>query len=266
MQLEDACQASGIATVVCSEHTAAPRVHRALPSLTARLVLSLDGGFDITYGERTVTRKAVVAGLMRPAFPVPVLGLRTHQRSVYVELSPQAAERLLGVPMRVLDAGGVDAADVVPWTDALVDELSDCASHGEQEHLVRDRLIRRLMANPEPRATDAWAALKMLWNSGGCLSTEELATRMHLSERQLRHVMNRDAGVSPKFAARVARLGAGLKRASAGAPSWSAVAAEAGFYDHSHLVGEFHALMGTNPTQWLAEERRNLQGWRHLAS
>jgi AraC-like DNA-binding protein len=266
MQLEDACRASGIATVVCSEHTAAPRAHRALPSLTARLVLSLDSGFDITYKERTVTRRAVVAGLMRPNVPVPLLGLRTHQRSVYVELSLQAAHRLLGVPLRMLDAGGVDAADVVPWTASLADELSDCASHAEREHIMRHRLLQRLMANPEPRTTDAWAALTMLRKSGGCLSAAELASRTHLSERQLRHVMNRDAGIGPKFAARIARLGAGLKRASAGAPSWTAVAAEAGFYDQSHLVGEFHALMGTNPTQWLSEERRNLQGWRHLAS
>jgi AraC-like DNA-binding protein len=266
MQLEDACRASGIATVVCSEHAAAPRMHRALPSLTARLVLSLDGAFDITYGERTVRRTAVVAGLMRPTVPVPLLGLRTHQRSVYVELSPRAAHRLLGVPLRVLDAGGVDATAVVPWTDSLADELSDCATKAEREHLMRDRLLQRLIANPEPRATAAWAALTMLQKSGGCLSTTELARRMHLGERQLRHVMNRDAGIGPKFAARIARLGAGLKRASAGAPSWTAVAAEAGFYDHSHLVGEFHALMGTNPTQWLSEERRNLQGWRHLAS
>jgi methylphosphotriester-DNA--protein-cysteine methyltransferase len=77
--------------------------------------------------------------------------------------------------------------------------------------------------------------------------------------------MHRDLGIGPKFGARVARLSATVKRASAGATSWSAVAADAGFYDQSHLVGEFQALIGTTPTQWLSEERRNLQGWRHLA-
>lgn len=93
----------------------------------------------------------------------------------------------------------------------------------------------------------------------------ELARQLHLSERQLRHVMARDIGVGPKFAARIARFAAALRGAAAGAPTWSSVAASAGFYDQSHLVEHFQALMGTTPTQWLAEERRNLQGWRHLA-
>jgi methylphosphotriester-DNA--protein-cysteine methyltransferase len=131
---------------------------------------------------------------------------------------------------------------------------------------MRDRLLQRLADSAEPRSTDTWAALEMLRRSGGGLSAVELARRMHISTRQLRHVMNRDAGVGPKFAGRVARFAAGIRRASIGVSSWSMVAADVGFYDQSHLVGEFQALMGTTPTQWLAEERRNLQGWRHIGS
>jgi AraC-like DNA-binding protein len=263
---EDACRNSGIAAIVSSEYSGEPRAHRALPSLTARLVLSLDGAFELTYGDQVVKRQAVVAGLMRPDLPAPALLLRPHQRSVYVDLSPRAAQRLLSVPLRFIDAGGVDAADVLPWMGSLADELAERKTHTERECVMRDRLLQRLADSAEPRSTDTWAALELLRRSGGCLSAVELARRMRLSTRQLRHVMNRDAGVGPKFAGRVARFAAGIRRASIGASSWSMVAADVGFYDQSHLVGEFQTLMGTTPTQWLAEERRNLQGWRHIGS
>jgi AraC-like DNA-binding protein len=34
-------------------------------------------------------------------------------------------------------------------------------------------------------------------------------------------------------------------------PGWAAVAADAGFYDQSHLANEFRALCGLTPTAFL---------------
>src|SRR5262249_39691020 len=112
------------------------------------------------------------------------------------------------------------------------------------------------------RGGDALAALQVITQTEGRWSTEDVANQAHLSTRHLRHVMKRDVGITPKFAARVARLSAALRRAASGAQSWSYVAADVAYVDQSHLVRDFQAMMDTTPTGWLAEESRNIQGWR----
>ncbi|WP_234439864.1 helix-turn-helix domain-containing protein [Streptomyces bicolor] len=46
------------------------------------------------------------------------------------------------------------------------------------------------------------------------------------------------------------------------APDLARVAAECGYYDHSHLVRDFRQYTGLSPTAWPAEECRNIHG-RH---
>ena len=54
--------------------------------------------------------------------------------------------------------------------------------------------------------------------------------------------------------ARVARLQAVLRRVRAApAASWAHVALDHGFADQSHLVREFHDLVGTTPTAYARE-------------
>lgn len=255
----------GIQTVKSSEHAGEPRIHRALPSLRGRLVINLDEPVAVTYGDQTITGQAVLVGLMRPGVAGPTMTLQPVQRTIYVELSAAAFQQLAGAPLKEFDAGGVDAASALRWITSLVAETAEQTTHWEREELVRNRLLHRLTRAPQADRSDSLIALELLRQCDGGLSTPELARRLHLSERQLRHVMARDIGVGPKFAARIARFSGALRSAAAGAPTWSAVAASAGFYDQSHLVEQFQALMGTTPTQWLLEERRNLQGWRHLA-
>jgi AraC-like DNA-binding protein len=264
MQLLEACRAAGIGEVVSSEHSGPPRVHRGLPSLTGRLVISLDAPFEVTYGAKTTHRQAVVTGLMRPGVPVPRLVLRQRQPTVYVDLSATTVQRLLGAPLSAIDAGGIDAIELGTWVTALARELASQRRHAQREQLMRVRLLEALARrDPDDRCGDALTALRVISRTQGRLSIDDVAKQAHLSPRHLRHVMRRDLGITPKFGARVARLAAALRRAAAGSQSWSHVAADVAYVDQSHFIHEFQVMMDTTPTGWLAEESRNLQGWRH---
>jgi AraC-like DNA-binding protein len=206
--------------------------------------------------------QAVVAGLMRPGAVTPSLTLRSNQPTVYVELSPLAMHRLTKVPLGEVDAGGIDVDAVLPWVSWLNEELATHPAE-QREWLMRVRLLERLeRANQTTFPKDALEPLKIIAASGGRVSVGELARHAHLSPRHLRHVMRRALGIGPKFASRVARLATAVSRASDGADSWAQIAAESGYHDQSHLVHDFNDLMQTTPSAWLAEERRNLQGWR----
>lgn len=262
MDLEEACRVAGIGVVNVSTHDGRPRVHRAVPTLSARLVVSLGAPIAVHYNGQTRSSQAVATGLMRPGVATPSMVLRADQPIAYVELAPSTLQRLTGVPLSELDAGGVSADAALPWMNSLAEELADHRA-GRREELVRVRLLEHL-ARAEHRtgSEDALRALRMIGLGDGSVSVAELARAAHLSPRRLRFLMRQSLGVTPKFASRVARLESAVRRVGAGADSWTQVAAESGYHDHSHLVHDFHDLMHTTPTAWLAEEGRNLQGRR----
>lgn len=266
MTLLHACRQAGIGMVTASEHVGAPRLHRAVPALSARLVISLGAPIDVHYDGQTHRSQAVAAGLMRPGIATPVLTLRPDQPTVYVELSLPAMQRLTGVPLGQMDARGVDVDDLLPWVRQIGAQLASCPAE-QRAWLVRARLLEQMnRAEPHAVPRDALESLVFLAESGGRVSVDELARRAHLSPRQLRHVMRRALGIGPKLASRIARLNTAIGRAGDGAASWAQIAAESGYHDQSHLVRDFHDLMRTTPSAWLAEERRNLQGWRRPSS
>ncbi|WP_207782769.1 helix-turn-helix domain-containing protein [Phytoactinopolyspora limicola] len=224
--------------------------------------MSLDGPIEVRYDAQVQQAQGFVAGLMRPDVATPTTTLRSQQQTAYVELSPAAFQRLTGVPLSEVDAGGVSTDAVLPWANSLSEEL---ANHpvDHREDVLRVRLLEQLPRDdhgigPE----DALRALDLISVGKGTVSVEELARQAHQSSRRLRKVMLHSLGITPKFASRVARLGHAVSRAGAGAVSWAHVAAESGYHDQSHLVRDFRSLMDTTPTSWLDEEGRNLQGWQ----
>lgn len=97
----------------------------------------------------------------------------------------------------------------------------------------RDELLREatalLSADAGPRPGDVAAA----------------ARRLHISERHLRNLFADGVGLSPKHFARIDRVRTVL--AHARVLPWADLAAAAGYYDQSHLTGEFRRLMGVPP-------------------
>ncbi|MCX5384752.1 AraC family transcriptional regulator [Streptomyces sp. NBC_00083] len=260
MELSQACEAAGIGVVAVSEHTGPPRLHRALPVLSCRLVLSLGTPIDVCYGDQARRAQAVVTGLMRPGTGTPSLTLRPGQPTVYVELSPTATQRLTGVPLSELDAGGLDAIALLPWLGLLSEELAELPAD-QRVRLMRRRLLDHLVRARRPDVSPyAVQALGVIRVGHGRVPVEDVARQLHLSPRRLRQVLGSTVGITPKFASRVARLTATVRRAGNGADSWAEIAAECAYHDQSHLVRDFQDLMGTTPTAWLAEEGRNLQG------
>jgi AraC-like DNA-binding protein len=252
----------GIGVVAVSEHDGPSRLHRATPGLSARLVVSLDGPIEVHYDTTVRHARALVAGFMRPGIAAAATTLRAQQSIAYVELSPSALQRLTGVPLSEVDAGGVSADAILPWVHSLYEELAD-RPVDQREAVLRARLLDQLHRTDHDCGTeDAFRALDLIRDTRGTASVEDLAQSTHLSPRRLRYVMQRSLGISPKFACRVARLDSALTGASAGTSSWAELAAEYGYHDQSHLVHDFRDLMGTSPTTWLDEEGRNLQGWQ----
>jgi transcriptional regulator GlxA family with amidase domain len=94
----------------------------------------------------------------------------------------------------------------------------------------------------------------------------DLAAGTGWSGRHLASRFRAEIGLTPKAAARVVRFDRARRRlvehvSGAGQAGYQLadLAAETGYFDQAHLAREFRALAGVPPSQWLAEEFRNVQ-------
>jgi AraC-like DNA-binding protein len=113
----------------------------------------------------------------------------------------------------------------------------------------------------------AWG---LLLRTGGTVPVSELAAETGWSGRHLASRFRAEIGLGPKEAARVIRFDRARRKllGSAGAgprTGLADLAVACGYFDQAHLAREFRALAGCPPSQWLAEEFRNVQAGAWLA-
>lgn len=187
---------------------------------------------------------------LEPAGRVEVFGVR---------LKPHGAGRLGGATSGLI----LPLADVWPreavdrWRSRLAE-----ARHVTERPAITDRFLAPLLgANSGETAARArqqrvGAAVEFLSDAAaggaGRGMLREAAARAGISERQLERTFAEYVGLPPKVFARLLRFQAALRLSEPGSARpplpWARVAAEAGYYDQSHLVADFHEFGGAAPT------------------
>lgn len=175
----------------------------------------------------------------------------TAWASFTVSLQPAALQRLFHLPIhpfldRALDAYDVLGREVI----TLHDRLRDAHDAAARVRLVEAFLMRRLpAAGPAHQAT---AAASALLTSAGRLSVRDAAQVAGLSERHLERAFAEWMGVPPKLYARIVRLNYVLRlKAQRPDLTWAAISHDAGYFDQTHLVKDFRAMVGEAPGAYI---------------
>jgi AraC-like DNA-binding protein len=140
----------------------------------------------------------------------------------------------------------VDCRDVFPKyaIEEMEDSLSMKRTAAERVQCVEHFLLTRLNRRHEDWVIQQ--ACKALDRSNGSCSISRLARSLGLTERTLQRRFQDHIGVTPKRYARIVRLrSAVLQRKDL--PSWADVAHAAGYYDQSHMIGDFQEFYGMPP-------------------
>jgi AraC-like DNA-binding protein len=245
--------------------------HRGLPSPWITFIVSVDGPVRVSgtvaEGEHfdpaaATSYDVIVAGLHPVAARVEQ---PAEQRGVQLALHPLAAQALLGCRSAELLGPGDHGHEVLgraanelhdrvgSWTDpdGWLDEV---------EKWLRCRAVDARRTSVRPEVAAAWQVAQA---TGGRCRIEELARTVQLSPRQLRTLMIAETGLSPKQLCRQFRFDGVVARLADGDRTLAQIAAENGYADQAHLTREFRQMAGCTPTQWLAEERRNIQDGGH---
>jgi len=270
-----------------------PARHRGLPSPYLTLIFTLDEPLTIAAHPDPGQPPGEFGTLLGGLHSAPAL--ITHagaQSGIQVALRPLGARALLGLPAGELAEVDVPAEAVLGGVCAELRDRVRTATGWPERFAVLDEILLRRAAEADALSPDAlrsgalgpdavspevsWAWRRLL-RDGGALRVSELAAGTGWSGRHLTSRFRAEIGLTPKAAARVIRFDRARKllvrnlasiTADAGyrlahhrlAPYRLAdLAADCGYFDQAHLAREFRALAGCPPSQWLAEEFRNVQ-------
>lgn len=233
------------------EHSAVPVRRRELPGPRVPVIISFGDPLSVRSPGVSGSLTSFVAGFHDTFAVTEFAG---SQAGLQVDLTPLGAHRLLGLSGDDLRAGSLRLSDVLGRAgDELVSRLAEAPDWPTRFALADEFLLGRSLATPavDPEVGWAW---DRLWRTGGRLRVTALAAEVGWSRRHLAGRFRHQVGLGPKEAARVLRF-ARTVRLLDRAPSLSDLAADAGYFDHSHLVREFRALAGCTPSQLAAERR-----------
>lgn len=261
-----------VASAVAYEATGLePGEHRGLPSPWVTFIVSAGepvricgtvaegDGFD---PRQATSYDVVVAGLHPVAARVEQ---PSAQSGVQLALHPLALRGLLGCRASELVGPGTHGEDVL---GSLARELHERVSSTDTVDARLDVVQQWLRTRGDdldrtgvrPELARAW---ELAERSGGRCRIEDLARDVALSPRRLRTLMVQEIGLSPKQLCRHFRFDGVVRHLAAGRTHLAEVAASTGYADQAHLSREFRDMVGCTPSEWLAEERRNLQDGGH---
>jgi AraC-like DNA-binding protein len=173
-------------------------------------------------------------GAFQPLFRAPLARLTDRTiglRSVFGRDGDALKEAILGEP---------DVQRCVALAEAFLQER--LPPMPPEIAALRD-FVERLAADP------------------GITRAEQAAALAGVDLRQLQRRFRAAVGVSPKWVIQRYRLHEAAERlASANAPEMTSLALQLGYYDQSHFIRDFKAVVGVSPGDYAA--RAGAKGWR----
>jgi AraC-like DNA-binding protein len=205
------------------------------PTLIVRVLEGARSGDVSVSGPRTRALFKHATGVahavilqFKPGWSMPLLGVAANVLTDRIVL----LDDLWGRAGRDLGLELVAARSVPEVLDRLSDAIADRARHAREP--ASARLARR--------------AVRLL--DGDEVRVEHVAKRLGVSARHLRRAFTETIGIGPKDYARTVRLRRAVRKAAT-SRDWGRIAADAGYYDQSHLITDFRELVGLTPGAFL---------------
>lgn len=231
---------------------AAREAQPIVPDGCAEIVLNLGDPFLRVNGGTHVQPTAMLVGqLTAPVVVIPsgvvdVWGVRLH---------PWGAAACVGTPLAELREATVALNDAVPGLASLASEVHDRRDIVGAEHVLMGALERWVSRRhaPDPGVR---AAVELITRAPMLPSVRSLGARLGRSTRWVQRTFRETVGLSPKMLTRISRVQRAIRVAtSQPGRNWSAIAADVGYFDQSHLVRDFRQLVGCTPSEFAVRER-----------
>jgi AraC-like DNA-binding protein len=177
-----------------------------------------------------------------PFYRQPISGLTDRSASL-----AEVFGKTGGSLRRALAALDATATHAVPPGEDSADDEAD-----ERMMNLTDRFLLDRLPPPEPRLEQVTRIVGTIAATPGITRVEAVAERFGTSVRALQRMFSLFVGVSPKWVIKRYRLHEAIQRMDAGqVVPWSRLAIELGYFDQTHFIKDFKALIGRSPGEYV---------------
>ena len=186
--------------------------------------------------------RAVVVG---PSGRIDLWGIRFH---------PWSAAAFLGVSGDELRDRFLSLDESTSTLERELDHLEELDGDAARYDAIIAALMRRA-ARVAPGDVLLPGLVQLAEQERETMSVRGLARRAGVSTRRVQTLFRDRVGLSPKQLLRIARFQRALGLARGNTElSWSAIAAQAGYYDQAHLIHESNEIVGCTPAALLGRD------------
>jgi AraC-like DNA-binding protein len=150
-----------------------------------------------------------------------------------------------------LTGGSVDFKQVFLVDSREIEE--EIFAQGEVSLAVDqvDRLLREHLPEPDPNVQFVSDLVYSIRDDRSIVKVEDAVKLSGMHKRTLQRLFDRYVGVSPKGVIQRYRLHEAADRISCGADVvWTELSLELGYYDQSHFIRDFKAILGLTPEEF----------------
>lgn len=171
------------------------------------------------------------------------------QDGLQLNLTPIGARRVFGLPLSELTNQVVALRELLPKTHRnLAEELSELGDWDQRFDRV-ERFVEDALARHELCTEVVGWAMRRIMQDGGRTDIRALCRKLGYSSKHVVRLFRDQVGVPPKLLARIVRFDRLSERLrDERVPTWTALAAELGYYDQAHLVRDVRQFTGLAPT------------------
>ena len=207
----------------------------------------------------TENRTSTISGVPTKRFSRTLKG---KGRVFGVKFRPGGFYPFLGSPVstitdRQVSPGAVFGAagrTVVARLCALSAEaLHASDARGADESMIEcvERFLLTRLPEPDPQLAMVTAIADAIVRGRAITKVDQIVARFDTNTRALQRLFSRYVGVSPKWMIKRYRLHEAIERVAAGrAVNWSCLALDLGYFDQTHFIKDFRALVGKTPADY----------------
>ncbi len=220
-----------------------------VPDGCVEIVLNCADPFARVNGETHHQPRAMLVGQLTG----PVVVVPTGAVDVWgVRLHPWSAGACLGISLDELREA------IVPLDAVLGASLASELHAGPHDGgaAVLTAALERWLGRRPPPDHGVRAAVELITRNRGLPSVRSVSGQLGRSTRWVQRTFRDTVGLTPKMLSRIRRVQRAMRLATAHpARTWSFIAADAGYFDQSHLVRDFRDIVGVTPSAFAARER-----------
>lgn len=175
---------------------------------------------------------------------------------VGIVFKPAGVASLFGLPMYEFTDERVNLTDVLGKPiQTLYEQIDEAADPIERIQLLEQFLNRQLLKRSDMFDRTDYTA-NLIVDRKGTVNVGELMDDLYVCRRQFERQFLQKVGVSPKYYARIRRIGylcAQLASQRWRVADWHELIYQCGYYDQSHFIREFTQFMGKRPTLYIKD-------------